>query len=114
MSVKQTDTPVAEHLRAIRGADDVISRLRENSIAGKSDRIAEALGAEPRFANAKLNGVYGKITLALATNERGETFQVKVQEDNENIVLGKVSVCGISVPVQDVAEESAGKAGQDV
>ena len=103
--MKQYETPVAEHLRSIRGADDVISRLRHQSIEGKAERIAEALASDPKFGHAKLNGVYGKINLVLASNEEGQTFQVKVNEDGDTIKLGRVTICETAIPVQDVAEE---------
>tara|TARA_R110000824_G_scaffold146946_1_gene316145 strand:- start:486 stop:1343 length:858 start_codon:yes stop_codon:yes gene_type:complete len=99
MSVKQEST-VADQLRAVRGATDVLSILRSGSIAGKTDKIAEQLED-----GVEIQNVYGDIREILATNERGETLRIHVQETKDQIKLGNTEVLEVSQPVVDVAEE---------
>jgi hypothetical protein len=99
MSVKQEST-VADQLRAVRGATDVLSILRSGSIAGKTDKIAEQLED-----GVEIQNVYGDIREILATNERGETLRIHVQETKNQIKLGNTEVLEVSQPVVDVAEE---------
>jgi hypothetical protein len=105
MTVKLEST-IADQLRAVRGADDVISRLREGSIAGKTDKIASQLESENwSHGPAKIQGVYGSVSHVLATNDRGETVRVHVHENQDEIKLGRIDLFDVAQPVADVAEE---------
>lgn len=103
----KTEATVAEHLRAARGADDVMTRLHEGSIAGKTAKIAEALvDAGVIVSEDDVSNVYGDVRFVLASNSRGEPIRVHVKESGSEISVGKVELLEWKQPISDVAEEA--------
>ena len=97
-------TTIIDTLRASRKSDDVLDRLRVNSVEARRDKIAEALAKEDwDFGPAELIYTYDFHVLA---NKDGELIQVAVSEDNDgSIKLGEAKKKSISTPVNNVAFE---------
>jgi len=95
---------IVDALRSVRGTDDVLSRLKSESLEARRDRIAEAL-AKPDWAGgpAELVATYPLHALA---NKNGTLLRVRVNEDKSGkITFDKPEVFSIPMPVADAATE---------
>lgn len=100
------ESTVIDTLRSARQADDILTRLQEGSIEKVKPSIVELLG-DPNweYGPAKLRATYGDLKYVVATNKRGETLRIRVTEEEDKIILGKVEVFDVAVPSMDVAQE---------
>ena len=81
------NTAIIETLRTVRGADDVIERLKAGSLEARRDRIAEAL-SKPEWKDES-TGIAGPLRLigtyshhALAEKD-GVIVRIALKEDEE-------------------------------
>jgi len=104
------NTSIIDSLRNVRGADDIIERLKSNSLEARRDRIAEALKSpdwkDPvtgaSIGPAKLEATYPKHVLA---SKDGVLMRVALDEDENSIKFGRVEIYDLPVPASDIGAE---------
>jgi len=90
-------------LRNVRGADDIIERLKASSLEARSERLAEALKSDKfEHGPADLVATYPKHVLA---NKDGVLMRVSLDESEDSIKFGKVEIYDVPVAPQSLAEE---------
>ena len=95
---------VLDTLRAVRKADDIIDRLKAESLEARKERIAEALQS-PDWAGgpAELLATYPKHALA---SKAGMLMRVRVTEDEDGtFTFDKMEVLQLAAPTKKIGEE---------
>lgn len=98
------DATVMKTLRAVRKSDELVDRLKAESLEARRDRIAIALGRDD-WGNgpADLLATYPKHALAV---KNGVLMRVRVQEDESGkITFDKIEVLDLPIPPTNVAKE---------
>jgi hypothetical protein len=95
------DSSVIETLRTVRKADDVIDRLKAESLESRRDRIAEALKTW-EGGPADLIATFPHHALA---SKDGVLMRVRVDEDDDGIAFGKIEVHHIPTPPSNIGRE---------
>jgi hypothetical protein len=98
-----TDAAVISQLRSARKVEDTLSVLKKTSLEARASRIAEAL-ADPEWAAGPATLVATYPHHALAEKE-GILMRVRVSEENDAILLGKVEVHEIPESATDIGNE---------
>lgn len=97
---------VVETLKAARGNQDTVARLREGSLNKQIADISEAL-ASPEFplGPAELVGAYG--TIKTVVGRKGPvTFRAYVEEREGQLVIGEnIETFDVALPVSDMAAD---------
>ena len=98
-----TDAAVISQLRSARKVEDTLSVLKRSSLEARASRIAEAL-ASPEWAAgpAQLIATYTHHALA---EKDGILMRVRISEEDDKILLGRVEVHEIPESVSDVGNE---------
>lgn len=97
------DAVVVSQLRSARQVEDTLTVLKRSSLESRATRIAEAL-ADPEWAAgpAELIATYPHHALA---EKNGILMRVRVSEEDDKILLGKVEVHDIPESINDVGAE---------
>lgn len=97
------NSSIIDTLRNVRGADDIIERLKANSLEARRDRIAEALKS-PDFKDgpANLVATYPKHVLAL---KEGVLMRIALEESEDSIKFGKIEIFDVPAPATDIGAE---------
>lgn len=103
MSTAATETAIADALRSVRGHDDVLTKLKADSLEARHERIAEAL-AKPDWVGGPAQLVATYTHHALAEKD-GTLLRVKVTEQAGKIRFDKPEVFKLPLPPADVARE---------
>lgn len=103
------NSAIIETLRSVRGADDIIERLKAGSLEARHDRIAEAL-SKPEWKD-EATGIGGPLRListyshhAIA-EKQGVIVRIALKEDEDSIQFGKVEIFDVPVPATDIGAE---------
>lgn len=98
-----TDAAVISSLRSARKVEDTVSVLKQSSLEARASRIAEAL-ADPTWGAgpAELVATYPHHALA---EKNGILMRVRISEEDDKILLGRVEVHEIPESVGDVGAE---------
>ena len=100
----QDNTTIIDMLRSSRGADDILQRLKENSLEARKEKIAEAVASEDwEYGPADLIYTYDHHVLA---SKDGHLVRAAVSESKEGKVhLTNIELFSTPTPVNDLAFE---------
>lgn len=95
---------IVDALRTARGPNDVLAKLKAESLEARRDRIAEALGKTDWIGGpADLVATYSHHALC---SKDGSLMRVRVNEDKSGkITFDKPEVFQLAMPVSDVGRE---------
>lgn len=103
------NSAIIETLRSVRGADDIIERLKNGSLEARRDRIAEAL-SKPEWKD-EASGISGPLRLIstyshhVIAEKQGVIVRIALKEDEDAIQFGKVEIFDVPVPATDIGAE---------
>jgi hypothetical protein len=102
--LKTQKSAVVDALRAVRNADDEISRLKENSWENQQRQLASLVeSSEWRHGPAELLATFPHHVLAKART--GSVIQVEWASSEDGITLGRAVVHEMATPVADLGQE---------
>lgn len=92
-----------DSLRNVRGAEDIISRLKAGSLEARRERISDALKSESfEHGPAELVATYPKHVVA---QREGVLMRISLDESEDAIRFGKVEIYHVPVPATDIGAE---------
>jgi hypothetical protein len=97
------DATIAETLRAARGEVDLVTKLKENSLEARRERISEALqDPENGIGPAELVATYPHHVIG---RKEGVLMRIPVAEEDGSITFGKPDIFSVPTPVDDIGTE---------